>query len=108
MNWEDVTGLLRGIPDLPGARCKGKAQLFEATIGEYRHRAGRPPTSDELGHARRRALSVCRACPALSLCRAYLDGLPLAQRPRGVVAGLIIKSSGRPWNTVAPEREAGR
>jgi hypothetical protein len=36
-----------------------------------------------------RALRLCHRCPALAQCRHYIDGLPKAQRPTGVVAGRI-------------------
>jgi hypothetical protein len=33
---------------------------------------------------------ACTLCPALAACRAWVEGLPHGQRPRGVVGGLVI------------------
>lgn len=33
------------------------------------------------------AIAVCRSCPALEACEAWITGLPAARRPGGVVAG---------------------
>ncbi|BCO57896.1 hypothetical protein KN246_14745 [Mycobacterium intracellulare] len=98
MNWKSMAALLAGIPDLPGARCKGRADLFEATIAEHTKRASRA----ELELARTTALRTCADCPALDRCRRWFGALPLARRPRGVVAGLVIGSTGLPSKTGAP------
>lgn len=92
MNWDSLRPLLAGIPDLRGAPCKGRSNLYERTIGEHRM-TGRL-TKAELENARSEALRICASCPALDPCRAYLGALPAARRPRGVVAGLVVNSSG--------------
>lgn len=89
-SWESISVFLAGVPDLPGARCKGRADLFEATVG-VRPIDGRP-TRDELERARSEALRVCAACPALDPCRVWLDGLRPTRRPRGVVAGRVVNT----------------
>lgn len=101
MNGDSLLPILAGIPDLPGARCKGRSGLYERTVGEHRM-AGRL-TKTELENARREALQVCRnGCPALEPCRAWLDALPLSRRPAGVVAGVVITAGGVPSRTGAP------
>lgn len=87
----DVAGLLDELasaPQLPGARCHGRHELYDATIpsGEIRN------TSNRLEAARATALKVCNACPALPQCRAWIDGLAPTQRPLGVVAGQVTTS----------------
>ncbi|MCZ0727958.1 hypothetical protein [Mycolicibacterium iranicum] len=96
-DWDTMRALLAGIPALPGARCKGRSALYERTAGE--HRAAGRTTTEELADARREALRLCETCPALHPCRQYLQGLPIAQRPRGVIAGQVITSTGRPRST---------
>lgn len=96
--WATVRELLTDIPALPDARCRGKAGLFEATIAEHTKLASRA----ELEHARATALRTCADCPALARCRQWFGALPLARRPRGVVAGLVIGSTGLPSKTGAP------
>ncbi|KWX19724.1 hypothetical protein AFM11_34340 [Mycolicibacterium wolinskyi] len=83
--------LLAGIPNLPGACCKGRSDLFEATI------AGRdgPASKTELENSRAAALRLCAACPALAPCRAWLNGLRPTRRPLGVVAGEVVNASGQ-------------
>lgn len=95
MNWKSMRALLAGIPALPDARCRGRAALFEATIA-VRHGA---PAKAELENARSEALRLCRTCPALGPCRAWLTGMPQTRRPRGVVAGMIVTASGLPART---------
>ncbi|WP_100482301.1 hypothetical protein [Mycobacteroides abscessus] len=101
-NWNTLRPLLAGIPALPGAPCKGRSDLYERTIGgriEGRH-AGSP----ELENARCEALRLCNdRCPALASCRAWLGALPATRRPRGVVAGLVITSSGTPAKRTTSE-----
>ncbi|AFM19466.1 hypothetical protein Mycch_4768 [Mycolicibacterium chubuense NBB4] len=97
-DWDTMRALLAGIPVLPGAPCKGRSDLFERTIGE--HRAAGRLTTTEIDTARHEALRLCHdRCPALDACRAYLQALPIAHRPRGVVAGLVITSNGVPMKT---------
>jgi WhiB family transcriptional regulator, redox-sensing transcriptional regulator len=70
---------LAGAPALPGARCRGRAHLFDegdkheaAEVVEQRHT---------------QAVGLCEHCPSLDRCRTWVDSLPARQRPRGVVAG---------------------
>jgi hypothetical protein len=85
---------LAGAPALPGAACKGMAPLYERTVDE--RRVDGRPTKTELENARSEALGLCNACPALDRCRAWLDSQRVTRRPRGVVAGQVITSSGLP------------
>lgn len=61
VNWKSMSALLVGIPDLPGARCAGLADLFEATVDKH----GKADTRTEREHARIAALRLCNGCPAL-------------------------------------------
>lgn len=107
MNWDTMRALLAGIPDLPGARCKGRADLYERTNGEH-GMTGRL-TKTELDDARCEALRLCNnGCPALDPCRAWLGALPLSQRPRGVIAGQVITTSGRTLRTRTPDAASDR
>lgn len=72
------------IPHLPGARCRGHGELFD----EH-------PTDDpRWKQTTERALAVCASCPALGPCEDWLRRLEPYQRPRGVVAGRIIRDKG--------------
>lgn len=94
-NWNTMRALLASIPALPDAPCKGRSDLYERTIGDRSQ--GRSAGSPELENARCEALRLCNdRCPALASCRAWLGALPATRRPRGVVAGLVITSSGTP------------
>ena len=77
---EVLSELARTIPDLPGARCKGHAELFDRTIA-YPHSDRRALTD----LARTQALQTCACCPVLDRCREWFEGLAPEQRPRGVV-----------------------
>lgn len=102
-DWTTMRALLAGIPDLDGARCKGRADLFERTVSEYRIDGQPASASTELvANARSEALRICNVeCPMVDACRAWLGALPAAQRPRGVVAGLVITSTGTPAKRTA-------
>jgi hypothetical protein len=71
------------LPDLTGAACVGRSDLFDL----------RPVDSDD--RAYREALALCARCPALGACRAWFTSLPAAQRPVGVIAGCVHKPRGR-------------
>ena len=74
--------LARSVPRLPGARCREPAarEVFD----QARERGG------GCRGARLEAVKICEACPALERCRRWVDGLEPAERPRGVVAGVVV------------------
>lgn len=78
----DLLADLAAAPRLPGASCRGHAQLYDRTT-ENSH-------AHDTREARAAALALCQACPALPACRRWLDRLPPDQRPTGVVAGQLI------------------
>ena len=77
----DVFGALGVIPALSGARCRGRASLFD------------PPAKGEdpavVGARHAQALGLCEHCPALTRFGDWFDSLPKRKRPHGVVAGQI-------------------
>jgi hypothetical protein len=79
--------LAAGMPHLPGARCAGRHELFDATAEGSR--TG-PAGAAEVAAARSEALRLCGGCPELGPCRAWLSGLRKRDRPNGVVAGRVI------------------
>ena len=86
---EFLASLAAACPPLPGASCRGRAELFDRTVWER----GRQKDTHQ---ARAEALAVCHACPAQTACRAWLDSLPPDQRPIGVVAGQIVAENKSP------------
>lgn len=81
---EFLAALAAALPSLPGARCRGRGELFDATISGVR---GAP--HEDLEYARNAALRLCHQCPALLACTRWLESLPTDQRPLGVIAGRI-------------------
>jgi hypothetical protein len=69
--------LAHGIPNLPGARCAGHAQLFDV--------ADRQDTQ-----AIAQAKALCASCPALHDCGAWLSSLPRGAKPSGVIAARYV------------------
>ena len=93
MNPGELFGALTAIPALPGARCRGRWDLFD-------------PREDreDKGAARNRheqALGLCRLCPALAGCTAWFDSLPRGKRPQGVIAGRVYPAAARPKEEAA-------
>lgn len=79
--YADLLAALAAIPDLPGAECKGRPDLFdEPQPGEDEH---------DIAYRHRCALNLCSRCPALDQCRDWVESLRPAQRPIGVIAGQI-------------------
>lgn len=74
MNIDGLFAALDGIPDLPGARCRGHENLWDLY--------------DDLDAADY-CVDLCKRCPALAACEHWFDSLPAPQRPYGVVAGKV-------------------
>jgi hypothetical protein len=74
--------MIAHTPNLAGAVCVDPAtrNLFDAAAGVC--------TTAVL----QEAAWACGRCPALTACRLWVEGLPPARRPRGVVGGLVIAS----------------
>ena len=77
---------LAAAPRFPGARCRDQWRLFDTAA------AGRSLPRVQVAQAQARAIALCRGCPALQACAAWVDGLEPWQRPRGVVAGRLNTS----------------
>jgi WhiB family redox-sensing transcriptional regulator len=74
--WERLADAVGAAPALPGARCRGRSELFDAES-----------VDDERTDY---AITVCNRCPALAACREWVASLPPGKRPIGVVAGRVI------------------
>ncbi|WP_078324300.1 hypothetical protein [Mycobacteroides salmoniphilum] len=94
MNWDTLLAEL-ATPVLPGARCRGRHELFDAAIGD-----GPRGCQDERDYAREVATRICHQCPALLSCREWFDSLPEEQRPLGVTAAVVV-------NTYPPRKTRG-
>jgi hypothetical protein len=70
------------VPDLTGAACAGRSDLFDLQAVH----------SDDREHRQARAL--CARCPVLGACRAWFASLPAAERPYGVIAGRVHRPRG--------------
>jgi hypothetical protein len=62
--------VLAQSPPLPGALCRGRPELFDATDDD----------------SRAEAVTLCWRCPELARCQAWVTGLP-DSAVSGVVAG---------------------
>lgn len=94
------------VPDLPGARCIGRAALFEATTRriDAPTRKARSVLRADREAARSVALRVCRGCPSLDAFRTWVESMGPTRRPRGVVAGQVIAASGQPMKSAQVDR----
>ena len=82
MSIAELLDALSLAPSLPGANCKGRAELYDLA-------AGRAKPRSQVMQAQRDALELCRTCPALAACTAHIGSMPPWLRPRGVVAGML-------------------
>ena len=95
--FNSLIATLRGIPALPGAKCRGRSHLFDTPA------PGEQPEVTELRHTQ--AIGLCLHCPALERCRDWVDGLKPSRRPLGVVAGTVNQPR-RSRSTTATESSA--
>jgi hypothetical protein len=79
-----LIAILSDTPRLPGALCRAYPDLFDAT-----HAIGQAAMTRHLAEARAQAKSVCRTCPALTECAAWVESLRPSERPGGVIAGRV-------------------
>lgn len=84
--WDEMLAQLASVPHLPGARCVGSHDVYDATASADGSSPDAIATRD---YARAAARELCASCPALASCGAWFDSLPRRTRPRGVVAGRI-------------------
>lgn len=73
--FDDLLLSLAGAPSLPGARCRGRSELFDGADGPH-------------GEKTRQAASLCRACPSLARCGTWANERP--KRVDGVIAGRLF------------------
>jgi hypothetical protein len=80
--------ILTGAPALPGAKCRGRAHLFNDA---------EPDENPETVAARHtQALGLCKLCPSRTRCEGWYLGLPKLKRPIGVIAGRLNPQERRP------------
>jgi hypothetical protein len=81
-NWAGLAAAMSGAPELPGARCMGKAEWFDPA----------EPYEDpeDVRYRHDYATRICESCPALSPCGEWLRSLKPSNRPVGVVAGKLV------------------
>ena len=74
-------------PDLPQARCRGRHQLFDASIEADRPGPG---GAADLAEIREACMNICLGCPEMETrCRPWVDSLPRSKRPLGVCGGRL-------------------
>jgi hypothetical protein len=89
----DLFAALAGAPSLPGARCRGRAHLFdEASANE---------SAQLVAQRHAQALGLCRGCTALASCTRWFDTLTPKERPHGVVAGRVHSVKRRTYDDLA-------
>jgi WhiB family redox-sensing transcriptional regulator len=66
---------------LPGALCKHRSELFDIEL---------PRNHPNRRNMERKAVRLCRQCPALRACQTWLATLAPSERPQGVVAGVVL------------------
>jgi len=96
-DWVDLLEkVLAGAPSLPGAKCRGRAHLFNGAEPDEN------PETVAARHAQ--ALGLClNSCPSLSRCAEWVNSLPKSKRPLGVVAGQVWEN-GKPKSERPPGR----
>jgi WhiB family redox-sensing transcriptional regulator len=79
------------VPELPGALCRGRGSLFDGA--RPRERAA------DLAYRHAAAVGLCRRCPELGACRAWVESAPKITRAwllTNVVAGQVPESASDP------------
>jgi WhiB family transcriptional regulator, redox-sensing transcriptional regulator len=91
MGWASLGVALAHIPNLTGAACAGRWELFDLQPFPRADRAMREA----------QALTLCAHCPALLECKRWLDSMPPSVQPYGVIAGRVH----RPAKSKAAQHE---
>jgi len=91
---ELINAIAQATPRLPGPPCRAPANraIFDRASAQA---AG-------MGSARAQALAICDSCPALTLCRRWIEPLDENDRPRGIVGGMLVLSIDRAFPADAP------
>ena len=79
--WLGILGAAAGVPELPGARCRGRWEIFDAI---------HDPAAVAV------ATALCNRCPALIQCTEYANANKT--KLHGIVAGRVFnkgKKNGR-------------
>jgi hypothetical protein len=67
--WESLAESMSGIPDLPGAACWGRWDLFDPEADRVNGKAVEDPYDRH-----QLALSIClNECPTLAECRVWVE-----------------------------------
>src|ERR1700740_1975493 len=90
----ELLSALITAPDLPGAACVAERDLSDACLERQAGRA--------YGSVYARAIRICARCPALAPCAAWVDSLPLNERPFGVTAGRVRHRERTPCPPLQP------
>ncbi len=77
MSAAQLLATIATTPSLPGAACVADREVFDAVL--------------ERGSSRLYpvAIRICAQCPALAPCRAWVNSMPIDERPHGVTAGQV-------------------
>lgn len=78
--WSSLADALAGFPALPGARCRGLADVFDEVSD--------PAITEYARH-------ICTGCGELQACSRWFDNLKLSKRPSGTVAGKVRRGQER-------------
>ncbi len=73
----DLLRELAATPDLPGAACVAEREVFDACLEKG------------CSHAYPLAIRICSGCAALRACSAWIESLPIDERPHGVTAEIV-------------------
>lgn len=87
MDWNELVSALASVPALPGAVCRSRAPLFDAThdVAE---------TSEQCTARITEAQALCNQCPALADCREW------AHQQTGELSGVIAGELYEPENPI--------
>ena len=75
--WLGLMSAAGGTPRLEGAVCRGRAEVFDLSL------KADPELVEYATH-------LCRSCPALKPCEAWIAATAAHGRPAGVVAGQLL------------------
>ncbi|MEH6794025.1 MAG: WhiB family transcriptional regulator [Rhodococcus sp. (in: high G+C Gram-positive bacteria)] len=92
-SWDGLADALQAAPDLTGAACAGRWNLFDPPDSDAHE------TPEDTRYRHRAAKEICDRCPVFDACSVWVAGL-VPGEVSGVVAGIIHKP---PTKTVVPK-----
>ncbi|MGH3936451.1 MAG: hypothetical protein ACRDS1_15980 [Pseudonocardiaceae bacterium] len=92
-----VAEIVRSVPNLPGAACVGRYDLFDEPVGR-----GGPERHDQERQRLQRGVALCRTCPARPGCPVSVAASRIGGQTERLADSQRGDGVGMAWGSVPP------